>query len=185
MKKLWLILMLSPLLSLAQKYSGIDQAPDRSSAELCASCAKWFALNFTSSITTDQLSDSVKKTFIGKGVRQVNYNVDIIPTYMNVHFILYVEFREGRYKYEIQSQEILSQNGKNYSYDQLEQMSTSQGLDSIYKSMGVRHKIAGKDVFSQHLASNKALILQINNEFEKIISDLSVCLKSPVKSDTW
>jgi hypothetical protein len=183
MKKFLILLILFPLCSSAQKYSEVVEIQGKNSEQLYKSAKEWFALAFKSANDVIQLDDAIEKKIIGKGVKQVNYTVGKIPTYMNVFFTLSVQFKDGRYKYDLQSDEIKSQGGKDYTYDELKIMTTEEGLKAAWKSMGASVTLA-KKAFQENLMANQILISEIDDQLKSIPDDLSKALKKEQK-DNW
>lgn len=185
MKRLFIILIFVPLISFSQEYSEVVEVPNKTSEKLYTSAKEWFALTFKSSNDVIQLDDPAEKKIIGKGVKQVEYLVRKIPLFMNVYFTLSVQFKDNRYKYDIQSNEIKSGVGKDYTYKELKLMATEEGLTEYYKRMGVKPWIVGKKNFQENLENNKSVVILIESNLHGIVDNLTSALKKEDKKDNW
>ncbi|WP_461491001.1 DUF4468 domain-containing protein [Pontibacter sp. HJ8] len=109
MKRLILLLLaLLPLFSFAQStpprdesgkivYSEVVPVEGLSQQELYSRARAWFATTFNSANDVIQMDSKEEGTIIGNGIT----DLDIGNSKQKVHFTLSLQFKDGRYKYEI------------------------------------------------------------------------------------
>ena len=182
MRKFLVILFFIPFFSFAQQYSEVIEIPGKTSTQLYNSTREWFALTFNSSNDVIQLADSIQKKIIGKGIKQIKWPIHAgglignILLEANVYFSISTQFKDGRFKYEIESTDIKTISGSSYTYSDLQLMATEEGLKAYFDKMKIRWSLS-KKVLQQTLESNRLQIIECNNCLTSLISDLSVALK--------
>jgi hypothetical protein len=84
-------------------YHGVVAVPGVSAAELYGRAREWVALTFQDAHQVTQLEDASRGVVIGKGYKRliVNINSQGRGTIRLVSFTFRLDFREGRYRYEL------------------------------------------------------------------------------------
>jgi len=184
MKKLLLILIMLPFFSLAQQYSEVIETPGKTSDQLYSSAREWFALTFKSAKDVIQLEDPAEKKIIGKGFKVVNYNIKQYQVPLDMYFTLSVQFKDNRYKYDIETTELKTSGGESYTYDQLKYLTTVDGVTENLKSKGAVPWVIGKKQIQATADANKLAIEEVDKQLLAIIFDLdeALCEKS---EDDW
>ena len=87
----------------APTYHGVVAVPGLSAAELQGRAREWVALTFQDAHQVTQLDDPARGVLIGRGYQQVivNLNKNNRGTIRLVCFTFRLDFREGRYRYEL------------------------------------------------------------------------------------
>ncbi|MEJ7663227.1 MAG: DUF4468 domain-containing protein [Hymenobacter sp.] len=87
----------------APNYHGVVAVPGLSAAELQGRAREWVALTFQDAHQVTQLDDPVRGVLIGRGYRQVivNLNRNNRGDIRLLCFTFRLDFREGRYHYEL------------------------------------------------------------------------------------
>lgn len=185
MKILILILFFFPLFSVAQQYSEVIEIPNNTANQLYSSAKEWFAITFKSANNVIQLDDPIEKKIVGKGIKEPEWVVKNISENLKVYFTLIVQFKDGRYKYDIQSTEIKIYAGASYTYDELKKTGTEDGLKAVYEKMGIKSGRVNKLVFKERLESNKSAVLEVENSLREIVDDLTLALKKGGQTNNW
>lgn len=95
---------LLPADSLTQriKFTGVVAVPGTSAAELQARAREWIALTFQDTHQVTQLDDVSRGVIIGRGYTALWQNESIIGSNATpLAFTFRLDFREGRYRYEV------------------------------------------------------------------------------------
>lgn len=186
MKKLLLIILFLPLLTFAQEYSEVVEISGKNADQLYTKANEWFALTFKSSKDVIQLNDPIEKKIIGKGIKPIHYPVGKYDVTMNISFTLFVQFKDGKFKYDIQSTEIYPIIGnESYTYELFKAVATEEGLLEYYKQKGIKPWVIGKAQIQTTLEGNKAAIMEIEKQMHSIIEDLTLSLKKEESKDNW
>ena len=186
MKKLLFLMIFIPLASFSQKYSEVIDIPNKTANQLYSKANEWFALTFNSAKDVIQLQDPVEKKIIGKGVKQFSYSVGKYAVSMNMHFTLMVQFKDGKYKYDIQSSEINPEVGsESYTYELYKQMSTKEGLTEYFKEKNIKPWMVGEKKFQENIEANKLAVAEIEKQLHQVTDDLTAALKKESSTDNW
>jgi hypothetical protein len=177
MKKLIAVMLFLPLFSFAQQYSAVVDIPNKTAVQSYRTAKDWFAIVFNSANDVIQLDDPAEMKIIGKGVKQIVYPVKNVPAPLDVHFILIVQFKDGRYKYDLESSKIVTLAGESLTYDSLKELTTDAGLTAYYKKKGVKSWMIGKNGFQENIESNKLAVAEVENQLHRIVDDLTLALK--------
>lgn len=185
MKLIIFIILLFPLLSDAQIHSEVIEVPGKSADQMYKAAKEWFALTFKSANDVIQLDDPTERKIIGKGVKQVQALVGGVPSYLNIHFNLLVQFRDGRYKYNIESTELKSASGHSYTYEELKATATEEGLNAYYNKLNINPRMLGSRVFEDNLKSNQKLVTDAEIQLKGIIIDMDRSLRKVDDDEDW
>ena len=84
-------------------YHGVVAVPGVLAAELYGRAREWVALTFQDAHAVTQLDDAARGVLIGRGYRQVIVNVNSLGRgdVRLVSFTFRLDFRDGRYRYEL------------------------------------------------------------------------------------
>lgn len=84
-------------------YHGVVAVPGVSAAELYGRAREWVALTFQDAHQVTQLEDASRGVLIGRGYQRVVASVSSLgmPTMRLVSFTFRLDFRDGRYHYEL------------------------------------------------------------------------------------
>lgn len=185
MKKLFFLILFLPLFSFSQEYSEVVEIPDKTADQLYSKANEWFALTFKSANDVIQLKDPIERKIIGKGIKRVDYSVGRWDTYYNASFTLFVQFKDGRYKYDIQTTELKTPTGQTYSYDLLKQCTTVEGQTEYLKSIGASPWVIGKKQIQMSADGNVMAVAEIEKQLKAVIEDLTISLKKEDNKDNW
>lgn len=180
MLRLLIILLLTPLFTIAQQYSEVIEIPNKTSDQLYRISKEWFAITFKSANDVIQLDDPIEKKIIGKGIKQVNWTENL-----NVHFTLIVQFKDNKYKYDIQATEIKIYGGAIYSYDELKGVGTENGLMAEYHEIGIKSIRVNNKSFQERLALNKLAVVKVECTLHGIVNELTSYLKKEDALNNW
>jgi hypothetical protein len=187
MKKLFILLIIAFWIikfSNAQHITDVIEIKEKNADQLYLATKEWFAFTFNSSQDVIQLDDSVKKEIIAKGIKTLNsLSVNLSYPY-KYHFNFFIQFRDGRYKYDIEITEI-TQSDNRYSYLELKSISTYDGLVSYYKSKGIRVKVLGEKLIHQHANLHAEVLNSLTKDLEKIHDDLFNYISKRTIDDDW
>lgn len=184
MKKLIIILIFIPFLSFGQQFTAVKEIANKTSEQLYNTAREWFSLTFNSAKDVIQLEDHIQKKIIGKGVHQVNWPVRGIIVEAHLFYTINTQFKDGRYKYDIQSSEIKTLDGSSFTYSELKEMCTEEGLKSYYKRKGIGWSL-GKNKIREGVENNKQLVSQCDESLQSIVDNLTLALKKQDKSENW
>lgn len=184
MKKLLVILLFLPLFSLAQQYSEVIELPNKSAVQSYRSANEWFAVKFNSAKDVIQLNDSIQKKIIAKGVQVVNHQIGKVVAELNVFFTLIVQFKDGKYKYDLTIDEIKTQGAQQFTYNELKEMATEEGLIAYNKRMGISWSMGNK-MIGKVVESNKLIVTEIDQQLKGMINDLTAALKKDTATTNW
>ena len=86
-------------------YHGVVVVPGVSAAELYGRAREWVALTFQDAHAVTQLDDAARGVLIGRGYKQVIVNVNSLGRgdVRLLSFTFRLDFREGRYRYELRN----------------------------------------------------------------------------------
>lgn len=184
MKKLILALLLFPFISNAQTRNGVVEIPGKSAEQLYLKANEWFALTFKSAKDIIQLNDPTEKKIIGKGSKKHSYTIDSNHVYLFINFTLIVQFRDGRYKYELIPTGFSS--GKDeMSYEEGMALSTEEGMTTYFNAMGITSKLFGKEKFQSMVDSQRGAFVDSDKQLQQLVDDLTAFLKSEDKNTDW
>jgi hypothetical protein len=171
-----------PLCLMAQKYSEVKEVPGKSADQLYSSALEWFAITFKSANDVIQLTDPVQKRIVGKGYKEVHTFVKNLDVVLNMYFTLNVQFKDSRYKYELNSTDIRPAVGNNvYTYEHLQIMATEEGLQDFYRNNNINFVSDKK--FKENLESNKRMLSAVEIELSAVIESLHNALIS--ETENW
>lgn len=186
MKKLLLMLFFIPFISLAQEYSEVIEMTGQTGDQLYSKANEWFALTFKSAKDVIQLNDPTEKKIIGKGSKRISYTIGRYPISLDMNFTLLVQFKDGKYKYNIQSNEINPIIGtEKYTYELLKQRSTVEGVTEHLKIVGPAPWVIGKKQIELIAEGNKNASIEAENQLHNIITDLTMALNKKDTTDNW
>ena len=185
MRRLLIVLLLTPLFTIAQQCSEVVEIPNKTADQLYSAAKEWFAIAFNSANDVIQLADPVGKKIIGKGIKKVDFRVKGASSYFNVNFTLIVQFKDGRYKYDIQSSEINSIAGETFTFELLKELGTEDGLKEYYKKKAVPAWMVSKKQFLANVESNKYVVAEIERQLHATIDDLTIALKKEDATNNW
>jgi len=108
MKKLLLILLFAPLISMAQQYTEVVDVPGKTANQLYVSAKEWIALTFKSANNVIQMDDPTNGKIIGKGSTTVS-EAYVMPGLVripcklifDVDFTVSIAQKDNKYKVEI------------------------------------------------------------------------------------
>jgi len=187
-KLLFFAFFLSALFCSSQKYSEVVEIPGKTADQLYAKANEWFALTFKSANDVIQLNDPAEKKIIGKGVKRISYpdGRNQSELQLNMYFTLMVQFKDGKYRYEIQSSEFSPLLGsEKYSYEMLQYMTTPEGVTENLKNKGVVPWGISKKQIELAAKSNKNATIEAENQLHNIISDLTASLGQKAEDNNW
>lgn len=185
MKKLLILLLFYPLLITAQQYTDVVDIPGKSSEKLYKGANEWFALTFNSANDVIQLNDPAEKKIIGKGMKQVVYLIKNTPVSLDVFFTLLVQFKDERYKYDLQTNDIRTLGNKTYTFETFKELTTVEGQTQYLKSIGAVPGLIGKRQMQLSADANKMALAEIDLQMHKIIEDLTLSLQKKDTLDNW
>lgn len=170
----------------AQQYSDVVEIPNKTSVQLYRAAQEWFAVTFNSSKDVIQLEDSIQKKIIGKGIKPVKYRQMGVTSNLDVYFTLIVQFKDGRYKYDMQTGEINPQTGGNsYSYELFKSMTTEEGILAYYKTINLKPWMVGKAQMQKNIENTKLMLVEIDSQLNGLVNSLTQALKKDDKSSSW
>lgn len=186
MKKIFFLLIILLSFKLySQDYSDVIEIQNKNSTQLYNDALEWFALTFKSSNDVIQLKDPEEKKIIGKALKKIGYYIKKTYVPMDMYFTLSVQFKDNRYKYMIQSNDIISSGGEKYTYEIIKNNTTVEGLTSYYKSTHVSPLVVGEKQIKKYTEYNKTLLDTIDAQLINIINDLTETLNKKNNTDNW
>lgn len=185
MKKLLLLLLFLPFISLAQQYSEVVEVPGKKADQLYTKANEWFALTFKSANDVIQLKDPIERKIIGKGIKQVGYFIRKYPVTLDVYFTLLVQFKDEKYKYDLQTSEIKTADNHTYTFERFKEMATVEGQTEYLKSIGASPWVIGKKQIQISADGNKMAVAEIETQLKAIIDDLTLTLKKEDDKANW
>lgn len=182
MRKIAILLLFMPIGIMAQKYSEVKEVPGKNADQLYSSALEWFAITFKSANDVIQLMDPVQKRIVGKGYKEVHNIVRNQDVVLNMYFTLNVQFKDGRYKYELNSTDIRTAVGDNvYTYEFLQIMATEDGLREYYTNNNLN--FVSEKKFKENLESNIRMLSAVETELTSVIESLHKSLLA--ETDNW
>ncbi|MBL7971276.1 MAG: DUF4468 domain-containing protein [Prolixibacteraceae bacterium] len=184
MKKLMFIVLFFPFISIAQQYTEVVKAPDKSSDQLYSTAREWFAESFKSASNVLQMDDPVAGKLIGKGsfnlVLPYNSMIGSIPINIPVSFTIKVFVKDSLYKYDIGSL-FIDSNGSPHSLEEFKSASTEEGARKTLIELGGMKNPSDKMI--KKTADYNAIIFRLSEvEINKTIASLKGKMSS---SDNW
>ena len=173
-----------PLFSFAQQYSAVVDIPNKTAVQSYRTAKDWFAVTFNSSNDVIQLDDSIQKKIIAKGIKKVYYPVRKIIVTVDEYFTLIVQFKDGKYKYDVNISEVKTLGGQSYTYSELQEMGTEEGIRAYNKRMGTSWAM-GKKLIQQSIDTNKLMLAEIDKQLYVMIDNLTSTLKKEDKTNNW
>lgn len=173
-----------PLFSFAQQYSAVVEIPNKTAVQSYRTAKDWFAVTFNSSNDVIQLDDSIQKKIIGKGIKKVYYPVRKTNVAIDVYFTLVVQFKDGKYKYDLNNSEVKTLGGQSYTYSELQDMGTEEGIRAYNKRMGTSWAM-GKKLIQESIETNKLMLTEIDKQLYVMIDNLTSTLKKEDKTNNW
>ena len=85
----------------------------------------------------------------------------------------------------IESTSIESSGGMVYTYEQLQTLTTEEGLNEYYRQQNIKPGIIGKKQFQKNLESNKQLVDEVRKQLGNIVFDLDESLCKKKNEDDW
>jgi hypothetical protein len=187
MKKLLIILMFIPIVSFSQQYTEVVEIPNKTADQLYKSAKEWFALTFKSSNDVIQLDDPTEKKIIGKGVTPVNYMSGKYPVTLSMYFTLLIQFKDGRYRYDIQQTGLKSITGEDFPYNEQKDLITEEAMadymNKYFKKLNLKPKYLTKQALQEALQSNISMLAEIDKQLKNIPAELTLALKSDKNKD--
>lgn len=184
MRKLLIIFcIIIPGTIFSQEYTETEVIPvkGKTASELYTKAYEWFSVNFNSANEVIQMHDPEANQIVGKGYTDVQYNLRKQTVTMHMHFTLNVQFRDGRYKYEITPNDIEPEIGPNvYTYDLLKELTTEEGLRDYFRANNIN--TSGRS-FKTALKGNRRCIEEVNSILREIPDRLEKALKE--KEEDW
>ena len=178
------ILSTSTLIAQDNKFHEVVNIPSKSSEFLYKNAKEWFALNFKSAQDVIQLDDPNEKKIIGKASKVVYWKVKSVNCQAIVFYTLMVQFKDERYKYDIEPTEIKIPGGSSYAYDEMVYMGTEEGLKQQLKKTGSAWMF-GKKMMAQSLESNKNIVRIIDSSLMETVTNLTNSLMKESKDSNW
>jgi hypothetical protein len=169
----------------SQQLTDVIEIPDKTSDQLYSTAREWFALTFKSANDVIQLNDPVEKKIIGKGLKKTGYYIKKIYVALDMNFTLFVQFKEGKYKYDIQSNDIVTSAGTIMTFESILECTTIEGLSKEYNRQGINPVLISDKQMLKAIESNKALIIILENDLRALVDDLTNTLKTSKKDDNW
>lgn len=187
MKNMLFLILFLPLLSIAQEYSEVVEVTGKSADQLYSKANEWFALTFKSAKDVIQLNDPTEKKIIGKGIKRIQYLIGRYKTSLDMNFTLMVQFKDGKFKYNIQSTEFYPLIGsEKYTYEMIKERTTVEGVTEYLKSIGAIPWVIGKKQIELTAEGNINACTEAENQLHAIIADLySFLNKTEDKTDNW
>lgn len=181
MKKIIFILLLAPVLTMAQKdsiiaYTGVVEIPGASRDQLFTRARQWFNETFASSKEVLQIADKETGELAGKGFMRVI----AVYKYMGTHrasvisdFVCNVWVKDGKYKYELSDFDA--------AYEKLDGgKSIGFGILTSSAETDVKWPMVGKKTVNEMYRSAKVAVAA---ESELIIASLQSAMSKPAKGD--
>lgn len=171
----------------SQEYSEVIEVPEKTADQLYSRANEWFALTFKSAKDVIQLNDPAEKKIIGKGIKRIQYLIGRYKTSLDMNFTLMVQFKDGRFRYNIQSSEFYPLIGsEKYTYELIKERTTVGGVTEHLKSIGAIPWAIGKKQIELTAEGNRNACTEAENQLHAIIADLSSFLyKTEEKTDNW
>lgn len=179
MKGIFIILLFSPFLAIAQHYNDVIELPGTTSDQLYQT-AVLFPHSFSTANHVIQLENPAEKKITENGITQIECLISNTPLTINIYFTVDAQFKDNRCIYDIKSSEIRATGGENYSYDLLKEMATKEGLKAFYKSRRIPLWVVGKKKFMQNIQVNQELTAKIENQLHGIVDELELSLKKEI-----
>ena len=167
----------------SQELSGVVKVEGKSADKLFDFSREWFALKFQSSKDEVKLADDAARVFIVKGERREPVVIKRVTVKMKMSFILRLEFKDGRYKYEFKDVDYRNAiTNQSNNIETFNECSTVEGLEAYYKRNGIPKFLEGK---KEDIAAANAKNYEVLKAMpQDIIDDLTRFLKQK-KNDNW
>jgi hypothetical protein len=174
MKKLIFFLFFLPLFSFAQDFTDVIEIPGKTADQLYLKSGEWFNVTFNYLRDEVYMSKPDEKKIIEKGNTYVYYFIGKDTVRLDVSFMLWLQFKDGSFVYNIKETELATDEGKIYFYDEFKSLTTKKGLKEYNKTKGIK---AGDKQFNENLDAYKVALSEIDNKLHFIIDDLTSYLK--------
>jgi len=170
-----------PVFVIAQPKEAVVNLGNRSAKQMYAIAKEWFAINSNPGNVSIQVDDPIEQKLIGKGVKNMIYTIEKSPTFIDVNYALCVQFKEGRFKYQLDVNSIKYEDGYEMSFEDFKSLTTKEGWDAYRKKTDVRPQ------FSKKVSEATILDLYslINKNLDKIIANLTSELMSEKMEKNW
>jgi len=170
-----------PLFAIAQPKEAVVNLENKSAKQMYDIAKEWFALSYNPGNVSIQVDDPIEQKLIGKGVKNIVCTIKNSQTFIDVNYALSVAFKQGRFKYHLDVNSIKYEDGYEMSFEDFKSLTTEKGWNAYRNKPGIRPQ------FSKNI--DEAIMIDINslmdNNFDKIIADLTAHLKSEKKEVNW
>jgi hypothetical protein len=187
MKKLFLFLLFIPFISSAQPYTKVVEIPNQNAEAMYYKAREWVAINFRSANDVIQLDDAKNLKIVAKGYLHAYYVLrkKSIPHY--VRFTLMVDFKDNKYRYYINPEEIVISTiaGSSYDYQELKECSTPEGMRNYYKRMKRPIWLYGPFNVKKWAARNMAFMGEIDVRLQNMLDELTAELQKTSMTNQW
>ena len=178
---LFILIILFPFLSSAQPKEAVVNLANKSAKEMYNITKDWLAISSNPGKVTIQVDDPNEQKLIGTGVKNIIYSLQKSPTFIDVNYVLSLQFKDGRFKYLLYVTSIKYENGYEISFEDFKSLTTKEGWSVYRKTTNIDTHYNNK-VLAEITSE---LYSTINNEFDNIIANLTTRLKSDTKEVNW
>lgn len=195
MKNLFILIVLFPLVSLAQVYSKVVEIPEKSATQLYGSAIEWFVVDFAADDNMVILEDPMAGKIIGKGaipLLERKFWVDSSSTGWRIVFKIKFLFRDGKYKCDIFNIMLGKGDFENYKekpfkeyFDKKEYYQKASDWEWIIKNPV--NGVAFTRSEAKSIADENKVVYSLIDKTEARISDLLSAIQNQMKKteDNW
>lgn len=167
------------------KFSEVVEVEGKTAQQLYGKAKEWFVLSFNSADAVIQLDDPDNKKLIGKGLKTILQVGIAAPIPINVNYTLVVETRDGRYKQSIKNIYYSAMAGGKFSPEEIERLTTLEGLKAFYVEQGISTRYMKKKQFEKVTDSYGKLLHDLNSEMEAVLADIKEAMTTTALEENW
>jgi hypothetical protein len=162
-----------PMFVFSQPKWEIVHLNGKSSQELYDLARTWFGPGNKYGDQQIQVENPVKQRIISREIKNINYRMHNYPTYVEVYYVITLEFKDQKFRYAIDINTIKYEDGAQISYQDFKLITTKEGWKSYVKNTGIR------PIIRKHIAAegNRNAFALVSENMDGLVADLTSYLK--------